>query len=385
MLNIYAPINNLGYGIHASNIIKSLIENGQEVNLTTIGQIQSDPYFEIYWKEAEKNKEKFNSSNPSVFIFHDEHSMQATGKPLLTFSVFETTKLKTMSLETLNNGPTTGILVTTKKHKDLLSTFIKNKKIHVVNEGVDDCLFNTIPVDKFIETNKFTYITIGKKEKRKNTDIILKTFIDKMKDKNVALISHTFNHFIHNLPDHPFRNLNCWSGINPLKYGFEYKGFNGKAHKFTNNKCDIYFTIPTIPISMMPSLYHSANIGIQISRGEGWDLGLMEMLACGVPSIATDCLGHSEYLEHKDLPTIQSDLYLKSFASEIAIDDIWFKGNQGEWDIVDHDKFESLLNQTWEDQLTYRIKRDDLSDFISKNYSWNNSIKTLIDIINEYK
>lgn len=272
MINVYGSISNLGYGVHACNMVKALIENGQDINLTTIGQQQLDPYFEIYCREAINNKDKFNSSNPSIFIFHDEHSTQAVGNPLLTFSIFETTKPKDESINVLNNGLSTGILTTTKKHKEILSQFIKDKQIHVINEGVDDCLFNTIPIDKYIDTKKFTYITTGKVEERKNTNFILKTFITKMKDKNVALIAHTFNLFVHKINDHPFKNLNCWSGINPLNYGFEYKGFDGKAHKFTHNDCDIYFTAPIIPVSLMPSLYHSANVGIQVSRSEGWDL-----------------------------------------------------------------------------------------------------------------
>ena len=757
MINIYSPINSLGYGTHACNMIKALIENGVETNLTTIGQSQIDSYFEMYINEGLKNKDKFDKNNPSLFIFHDEHSDQAVGNPLLTFSVFETTKPKEESLNALNNGPTTGILVTTQKHKEILGSFI-NKKIHVVNEGIDDCLFNTIPVDKYIDTKKFTYITVGKNEKRKNTSAILTTFMDKMKDKNVALISHTFNMFIHKFSDHPFRNLNCWSEINPLKRGFEYKGFDGKAHKFTHKNCDIYFTLPIIPVSMMSSLYHSANVGIAISRGEGWDLpcfiagtkvqtlfgwkniedittndyaltdkgrfkkvnklyinniedkklfkidvtgnniptfateehpilgikrekvkntrkgfkfdptqvefiktkdlkkgdflvktkfeicnhieefdifsldnslektnkqvwyktgfnnkgeqikinrfidikkcsyilGLFlaegsfdgnkvtislhskekdiaekfvkdissifgystnwfkqygnkfyiefgskiigkffeyfcgngshnkeiryqngynlitssiakdildaafigdghitktnwkkyttvsekfalqyqsvlqnlgftpilqkqyrkdknsieftiswledktrkhsrkmwfnetigtiitiksikeeeyndnvynieveedntyqlssftahnctEMLACGVPTISTDCLGHSEYLEHPSIPEIQNSLYIKSFATEAAVDGIWFKGTQGDWDILDCDAFEGSLLETWENQQKYMNKSDELADFMSQNFSWNKSIKTLLEIIDQYK
>lgn len=383
MLNIYGAISNLGYGIHACNMIKALIENGQEINLTTIGKIQLDPYFEMYIKEAKKKS--FDENSPSLFIFHDEHSIQAKGNSLFTFSIFETTKPKDESIEALINGPTTNILTTTKKHKEILSNFVKDKKIHVVNEGVDDCIFNTIPIDKYIDTKKFTYITVGKREARKNTDIILKTFITKMKDKNVALISHTFNMFINKVNDHPFKNLNCWSGINPLKHGFEYKGFDGKAHKFTHKECDIYFTTPTIPVSMMSALYHSANVGIAISRGEGWDLPVMEMMACGVPAIATDCLGHSEYLEMENIPTIQSDIYIKSFASEIAVDNMWFKGNQGEWDILDNDIFEGILTQTYDEQIKYQYKSDELADFISQNFSWNKSIQTLLEIINQYK
>lgn len=272
MLNIFAPINILGYGIHSTNLIKALVEKGQELTLSQIGEMQLDPFFEMYYKEAIKNNEKFSSKDPSLFIFHDELSHQSCGNPLFVYSIFETTLLKPSSRNMLDNGPADIILTTTEAHKKLLLEQGITKPIEVVNEGIDETLYNTIPVNKYIDTKKLTYITLGKREERKNTDAIIRVFINLMKDKEVALICHTFNPFINRTQEHPFKNLTCWSGVNPLKHGFEYKGFDGKAHKFTLNKCDIYFTVPTIQVSNMPSLLHSANIGIQVSRGEGWDL-----------------------------------------------------------------------------------------------------------------
>jgi hypothetical protein len=272
MINVYAPINLLGYGIHASNMIKAMSEAGMDINLTTIGSIQSDPYFEDSWRKAQDNLKDFSSKNPSLFIFHDEMSNQACGAPLCVFSIFETSTPKEQSIAMLKNGPADIILTTTQMHKQYLDALNIGKPVHVVNEGVDDTIFNTIPVDKHIDTGKFTYLTVGKKEARKNTSMIVKAFIEDMQDKEVALVAHTFNPFANTEKVHPFKNLASWSDVNPIEHGFEYKGWDGKAHKFSKNACDIYFTAPGLPTSMMSSLYHSANVGIQISRGEGWDL-----------------------------------------------------------------------------------------------------------------
>lgn len=273
MINIYAPINILGYGIHAANLIKALKEEGQEYNLTPIGQPQTDPYFETYLKEGLEKKDKFDSASPSLYVFHDEYSNQACGSPMFTFSVFETDKIGDLNKAILENGPTDVVLTTTEKHKLILQEQGVTKSIEVVNEGVDTSIYNTIPYDPLIDTGKFTYITVGKREKRKNTDLIIESWIDVMKDKEVALLAHTFNPFLHkDNKSHPVTNLSCWTGLDPRALGFEYKGFNGKSHFFTNGKCEIHFTAPGIPLTSMPSLYHSANVGIQVSRGEGWDL-----------------------------------------------------------------------------------------------------------------
>ena len=384
MLNIFAPVNSLGYGIHACNVIKSLIEDGEEVSLTPLGEIQVDPFFEIYIKEALKNKENFDVKNPSVFLFHDNFSNQSCGSPLFTFSIFEGTKLKPASKKMLTNGPTDVVLTTTKQHLVYLSKNEISKPIEVINEGVDSTLFNTIPVDKYIETKKFTYITVGKREERKNTDFIIKTFVDQMKDKEVALICHTFNPFLNRTQDHPFKNLICWCGVNLVKDGFDYKGFNGKAHLFSYKNCDIYFTTPTLSMSNLPSLYHSANIGIQVSRGEGWDLPLTEMMACGLPVIATNCLGHSEYLQTPTLPKIQQDLIIQINKFETAVDNIWFFSDQGEWGVLDSQELINKLNQTY-DATDYELKNNPLADYMETNYSWNISTRKLIEVINKYR
>jgi len=383
MINIYAPINNLGYGVHANNMIKALTENGQELTLTTIGEVQLDYFFEIYAKTALQNKEKYSAKNPSVHIFHDEFSNAASGKPLLAFSIFETSQLKQASLKMVENGPSDVILTTTQAHADLLKNQKVSKPIEVVNEGIDDTIFNTIPVDKYIDTKKFTYLTVGKKEERKNTDSLIRTFCTTMKEKECALICHTFNPFINNQQDHPFKNLGCWTGVNVLKHGFEYKGFNGKAHTFSYKTCDILFTLPTLPTASMASLYHSANVGIQVSRGEGWDLPLTEMLACGLPVIATDCLGHSEYLPNT--PDIQKNLIIPKKEMTIAFDNVWFKGDQGIWDVLDTEILKGKLEETFTNATLYESKCDPLADYMSQNYSWNAAAKQLIDVITKYK
>ena len=383
MIQIFSAINNLGYGCHANNLVKALIEKGQEINHTLIGEPQLDPFFELYIKEAAKNKDKFDIKNPSLYIFHDELSNQACGTPLFTYSIFETSQLKQQSLNMLENGPTNVVLTTTVQHKQYLLNQKITKPIEVVHEGIDETLFNTIPVDKYIDTKKFTYITVGKREERKNTDLLIRLFINIMKDKEVALICHTFNPFINNTQDHPFKNLSCWSGVNPIKHGFEYKGFNGKAHCFTYQKCDLYFTIPTIPVSNMPSLYHSANIGIQVSRGEGWNLSLQEAMACGVPCIATDCLGHIEYLT--DAPNIQKNLLVKKIDMTIAIDNLWFKGNQGIWDNLNIENFTRVLEDSFNNQTLYQNKNEQLADYMSLNYSWGKAADELITVIERYK
>jgi glycosyltransferase involved in cell wall biosynthesis len=52
-----------------------------------------------------------------------------------------------------------------------------------------------------------------------------------------------------------------------------------------------------IPHYQLATLYRSANCLISAGRGEGWDLPLMEAMACGLPTIATDWGGHTGFVD----------------------------------------------------------------------------------------
>jgi glycosyltransferase involved in cell wall biosynthesis len=50
-----------------------------------------------------------------------------------------------------------------------------------------------------------------------------------------------------------------------------------------------------VPYSEMGSLYRSADCYVAASRGEGWDMPLLEAMACGLPAIVTDWGAHRDF------------------------------------------------------------------------------------------
>lgn len=374
-LNVYTPISNLGYGVHGLNTTKALAKYTKNLYISTIGQTQIE-HGDEHFIELHVNPLLFKSKAPSLFIFHDQFGHQFTGNPRIIFSVFELDNISPISKHMLGN--TDIIFTTTQDHKNvLINSGLDESKIYIVHEGADPLLYNMNPCKPLIKTNKPTFITVGKKEKRKNTDKIIQAFLDVCKYKETALICHTFNPFI--AQKNHMADFRCFTDIasNIIELGFIIDD-QPDYLKLSNGVCDIYFT-KQVPVNKLIALYKSANIGIQCSSAEGWNLPTNELLACGIPCIATTCFGHREFLP-KDID-IQNQLTIQCQDSWLkdAKDDIWFKGGEGRWFEIPIDEIRQKIELALELHIInpYGL----ISNYILNNYTWDHAAKTIHDIL----
>ncbi len=374
MINWFGPVSLLGYGVHSTSMIKSFVDTGVDVNLTPIGGIQEDIYYKSAWTKANKNLMNFDKNSPSVFCFHSEHATQFTGSPMVMFAIFETTKLHPRSIYNLKNIADI-VFTTTERHKQILvNEGVPIAKIHVVHEGVDPVLYNTKECIKYIDTGKFTYITVGKWEKRKNTDMIIGSFLDTMQYKECALIAHTYNPFAQNMG-----MKNPWTQVDLGSYGMKEIKDTQDYVLVSNGMCDVYLTKPGISTLKMRSLYRSANVGIYYSHAEGWYLPLIETLACGVPCIASNVIGPSEYLN--GAPTVQSDLVISPIGEEIANDGYWFKGKSGTWSTLSKSDLCDTIEDVYDDKDKYSAPDASLAKHYHDNFNWSLATNKVVDIL----
>ena len=154
-------------------------------------------------------------------------------------------------------------------------------KIKVVPEGVD---INTFYPEKttheLTSDGRFKFFLAGRWDYRKSTKEIIETFLDTF-DKNdpVDLIVSI---------DNPF---------------------SGDGLKTTENRLEYYgLTDSRIKVVHFPSredyikILKSCNVFLSCARSEGWNLPLIEAMACGIPSIYSNCSGQLEFAEGKGIP-----------------------------------------------------------------------------------
>ena len=158
------------------------------------------------------------------------------------------------------------------------------EKIQVVPEGVDVSTFYPEKVDLLDEykDGRFKFLLFGRWDYRKSTKEIIETFLSTFsKDEPVDLVVSIDN-----------------------MWGEEMDGF-----KTTEERLSAYgLTDERIKIVHFPSredyvkFLKTGHVFVSCARSEGWNLPLIEAMACGTPSIYSDCCAQLEFAKEKGIP-----------------------------------------------------------------------------------
>lgn len=357
-INLIAPINQLGYGVAGLNILKSL-QKYCPVALFPIGQMQITTQEDAdAVKKAIDSSRFFVANAPCIKVWHQNDMAQFVGKgEHIGFPIFE---LDTFNeLEKHHLSSVDRLFVCSKWAKDVINNQIDkfqineamgwgthNPPIGVVPLGVDMSIFKPAePTSK----DKIIFFNCGKWEIRKGHDILIEAF------KRVA-------------KQHD--NVELWMMCsNPFNSPEE----NNRWHQLYNHP-----KVKLIPRaetqSQVYNIMSQATCGVFPSRGEGWNLELLEMMACGKHVITTNYSAHTEFCN-------SDNSYLVPINGvEPAFDGKWFF-NQGNWaKIADNevDILTILMNNFVE---SYNGEPNVAGIETAKQFSWDNTAMKILNIL----
>jgi autotransporter strand-loop-strand O-heptosyltransferase len=154
-------------------------------------------------------------------------------------------------------------------------------KIKVVPEGVDvNTFFPEDTSHELTSDGRFKFFLAGRWDYRKSIKEIIETFLKTFdNDEPVDLIISV---------DNPFSG----DGMKTTEERLEHYGLKDNRIKV------LHFP----PREEYIQLLKSCDAFVSCARAEGWNLPLIEAMACGMPSIYSNCSGQLEFAEGKGLP-----------------------------------------------------------------------------------
>ena len=232
------------------------------------------------------------------------------------------------------------------------------EKIKVVPEGVDVHTFYPENISHPLTSDgRFKFFLAGRWDYRKSTKEIIETFLKTFdKSEPVDLIVSI---------DNPFSN----DGLNSTEERLENYGFLDDRIKV------LHFPDREDYISLLKS----SNVFLSCARSEGWNLPLIESMACGTPSIYSNCSGQLEFAEGKGLPVnISHELPVSASTYN------HFNENVGNYYEPDFNHLSQVMRDVYENYEKYKEKSLTESIEIRDKFSWENVAKIGHDTINDF-
>lgn len=361
-INIITPINKYGYGITGSNIIKELIMNGHDVSLFPIGEIEIiNPLHQRCIEQALQNAQNADMDAPTIKIWHqfDLHGRISKGKHI-GFPIFELDTFTEKEMASMQECDE--LFVCSEWAKRIVKENLyyyqykyPDLKTKIINLGVDNSIFSAI-----LSNRKPTvFINIGKWEVRKGHDVLYKWFNEAFTEgDNVELWLLNYNPFFS-----PEQNKQLIEEVKLTKLGDKIR------------------IIPRLEsTSSLISVMQQADVGVFPARAEGWNLEILELLACGKRVITTNYSGHTQFCSTPAVDLVDIKRMERAFG-RTGFDDIWFRG-QGNWAKLDDEvknSFIELMRYFHKLKQNKMLKLNEKGVELSGQFTWK---RTMFDMLN---
>lgn len=249
------------------------------------------------------------------------------------------------------------------------------RPIKVMPLGVDINRYSCkTPKYDFQESlNEFVFLSVFKWGYRKGYDILLKAYMDEFSSEdNVSLVLVT----------------RCETDPNPNRISedlaFIRSGIDKKDEELP------HISVFTKPFSEkdLPKVYTAANAYICISRGEGFNLPVVEAASCGLPVIASNCSGTTDFLTKENSYLVEPSGFAKAKIngnmSKLAKHCRFYEDQSfpefGEEAILETRKH---MRDVYENRVAATKKAIILRKLIRENYSWDMAVDRVLNRIKE--
>lgn len=223
------------------------------------------------------------------------------------------------------------------------------EKVRVVHEGVSK---KFLPVGK--KFKRFTYFIAGRWDYRKGIKECVEAFLKSDLDADLVLSA-----------DNPFPV----DEMNSTEERLDHYGFNDSRIKVVHFPPDAEYL----------KLLQKSHVYLSCSRAEGWNLPLVEAMACGTPAIFSD---HPSQLEYAH---VFSDLMVRS--KEMRKPEYVFNSpnTPGLWHEPNWDNLVEIIKESYDHYSHYQEKALKASEYIRENFTWEKAAEKAYNVLEEIK
>ena len=343
---------NTSYGIVTLNLIKAFVDLGHSCSIFPTGDLNRINFGEYssYVRDCILASEEFSPNDISFRVAHQFDMATGIGfGPRVGYTFFEVDRLTKLEVNHLNSLDL--VLVPSEWAKQVCIESGVAAHVSVCPAGFDPKIFKPV----HYMPKECVFLSVGKWEVRKQQDAIVEAFYSAFtKHDNVKLIMSM---------DNPFMDISEKKN--------KYKARLGSQINFIDRVASH---------AHLARLMQQSYCLVAPSLAEGWNMPLLEAMACGKFTIATNYSGHTEFCN-------ESTTLLIEPASKVpAIDNMWFKENSktncGNWITYDIDELTEHMRSIYR---TYRngIVLNDNAINNSLDYTWENSAKRIVEKFEE--
>ncbi|GMI34149.1 hypothetical protein TeGR_g9163 [Tetraparma gracilis] len=226
----------------------------------------------------------------------------ASGAILVGRTMFETDRLPGGWPERLNEMDE--IWVPTSFHERVFASGgVEAGKLRVLGEGVDDAFFRPVEALFRKPAGIVAFVSVFKFEERKGwqilVDAVLQEFVGGGQGVRLLVLTSGYHQSEEELLGDLERHLRA--------AGREYE-VSRQVHEESGLRLltldfggGVEVVVTTnVPQQLLPAFYASGDAFVLPSRGEGWGRPHMEAMACGVPVVATNWSGPTEFVTEQN-------------------------------------------------------------------------------------
>lgn len=349
------PLNSLSFGNVSFNILKELFNAGHEVGLflsnKDVAAFEVNEQFKQWLEHGIANRWKFlKQDSPTLKLWHLNGAETALSNHQTLMTFYECSDPTDVELAITNRQKTTVF------SSAYAAKIFKNKgcqNVTNVHVGFDSSFH--ITGKKYIPDDVIHFGLMGKFEKRKNTEKIIKTWLSKFGNNNKYLLSCCVTNPFFKEEQMRVLLKNCLDGKSYSNINFlPYFPSNREVNEFMNS-VDIDLT--------------------GLSGSEGWNLPSFNMTCLGKWSIVAN------HTSHKDWANKENSILVEPNGVIECYDGVFFqKGlpfNQGIFFTWDSDNAISAMEKSC--QLAKSVNKN--GQTLASTMSYKNMVDKLLTIL----